>query len=128
MYAGCLVEFPVENSHEEQYQDADDQKDRESNIADYPGVVAYHHVDIDHEKSEPTGDEKDETYNHHEEKHGISPCNILGVVAKLYKLSGRLSMVFSFRTKPYRMKNPFLSFCCIAVKIFVIINSTDVQR
>lgn len=65
MHAECLVEFPVENGHEKQYQDADDEKYRESNITDNPGMVAHYHVDIDHEKPEPTGDEKDKTYNHH---------------------------------------------------------------
>jgi hypothetical protein len=95
---GCrcysLVEFPIENCHEQEYQGTDDEKDRESDIADNPGVVAHHHIDIDHEKPHPARDEKDETNKHNEEKHGISPCIIQSIAAKLYKVLGRLSMVF----------------------------------
>ena len=59
-------------------------------------MVAHYHVDIYHEKPHPTGDEEDESYYHRQEKHGISPYILLSVAAKLYKVSGYLSMVFSF--------------------------------
>jgi hypothetical protein len=86
---GRLIKFGVENSHKDQYQHADNGKGTEGDIADNPGVAAHRHVDIGHEKTETTGDEKNQPDNHEEEKHLITLTKIITcIAAKLYPVSG----------------------------------------
>lgn len=100
MPGSWLVEFCVENSHEDQYQEAYNEEDRERDIADNPGMVSYCHVDINKEKPHPTGDEKHKTYNHHEEKYHISTCYLMCCGKIIYGLRITCQWYFSYRVSP----------------------------